>query len=249
VSKQRFPGAEWAPIPEHGDGPLFTKTQLIYHSTGTRASAAANRRWFSRGDVKVESTFIVDYDGGCLQLLEAGEEADANLTASRRAISVEVVGEAHEPYSREQVETCIALGRWAVEHHPIERRIAPAHNKSGIGWHVMFGAPGPWTTVRGKACPGGKRIAQVAHVIVPAVCEQPDPPTTPIVEETDVELYKDGNDLVAWNMLGRRRIENAAELNYWRASGRLGALKVTDLSADPVLADVVSRLPWTEAAR
>lgn len=168
MSKDRFPGATWAPIREHGEVSVHSKTQLIFHSTGTRTSAAANRRYFDRTDVQAESTLIVDYDGGCLQLLAAGERADANTTASKRAISVEVVGEAHEPFTSEQVATCIAIARWACAEHPIEPRQCPEHDASGIGWHVMFGAPGPWTTVRGKACPGTKRIAQVRNVIIPA---------------------------------------------------------------------------------
>jgi hypothetical protein len=169
VSKSRFPGATWAPIPEHADGPMYVKTQLIFHSTGTRASAAANRRYFARSDVTVESTLVVDYDGGALQLLDAGERADANTTASRRAISVEVVGEAHEPFTPAQLATCQAIAEWACAEHPIARRQIPEHDASGVGWHVMFGAPGPWTNVRGKECPGPKRIAQVRDLIIPGL--------------------------------------------------------------------------------
>ena len=43
--------------------------------------------------------------------------------------------------------TCIAIAEWACQEHPIERRRIPAEDESGIGWHVMFGAPGPWTPV------------------------------------------------------------------------------------------------------
>lgn len=184
MSLQRFPAATWAPIPEAGNK-LYVKTQLIFHSTGTKASASANRRYFAAEGVQVESTFIVDYDGGCLQLLEAGEKADANVSASRRAISVEVVGTADEPYTPAQVATCIAIGRWAVDEHPIPAVACEAHNRPGIGWHVMFGAPGPWTAVRGKQCPGGARIAQVRDLIIPAVAAGHTIPTDP---EDDMPL-------------------------------------------------------------
>jgi hypothetical protein len=175
MSADRFPDATWAPLSESGEHGRFVKTQLIFHSTGTRASAAANRRYFDQAGVKVESTLIVDYDGGCLQIMEAYERADANTTASKRAISVEVVGEAHEPFTPAQLATCIAIAHWACEEHPIERRQCPGHDASGIGWHVMFGAPGPWTNVRGKTCPGSKRIAQVRDLIIPAVQRGPAP--------------------------------------------------------------------------
>jgi hypothetical protein len=192
VSKDRFPDAEWAPLPESGEHGRHVKTQLIFHSTGTRASAKANRRYFADSGVKVESTLIVDYDGGCLQVMEAYERADANTTASKRAISVEVVGEAHEPFTPEQVATCIAIARWACDEHPIERRQCPEHDGSGIGWHVMFGAPGPWTTVRGKACPGSKRIAQVRNVILPAVQRRTTARQELTIVDQTTRVYFDG---------------------------------------------------------
>ena len=227
MSLHRFPGAIWAPIPEAG-GPLYVKTQLIYHSTGTKASAAANRRYFADQGVQVESTLVVDYDGGCLQLLEAGEKADANTTASRRAISVEVVGTADQPYTSAQIQTCIAIGRWAVDEHPIPARICPAHNRPGIGWHVMFGAPGPWTTVRGKACPGPERIRQVRDVIIPAVAldaesqigpaEPPSPPTTPKVED-DMRVIHRPDGLAALLAAGRIYPLQPGEPDAYRSAG------------------------------
>jgi hypothetical protein len=218
VSKSRFPGATWAPIPEHGEGPSYTKTQLIFHSTGTRASAAANRRYFARGDVDVESTLIVDYDGGALQILEAGERADANGSANRRAISVEVVGEAHEPYTAAQVATCRAIAEWACSEHPIARRQIPEHDASGVGWHVMFGAPGPWTSVRGKACPGSRRIAQVRDLIIPGLL------AAPTVQEDDVSKLVTADDktlYLAHPWLGARHIVTMEE--FW-AEVEIGAI-------------------------
>jgi hypothetical protein len=169
VSAARFPGATWAPLPESGSHGRYVKTQLIVHSTGTKASAAANRRYFAQQGIAVESTFLVDYDGGCLQIMEAHERADANTTASKRAISVEMVGEAGEPFTPAQLATLHDIAEWACSNHPIARRQIPEHDQSGVGWHVMFGAPGPWTTVRGKECPGPTRIRQIRDLIIPAV--------------------------------------------------------------------------------
>lgn len=39
----------------------------------------------------------------------------------------------------------------------------------GFGWHVMLGAPGPWTSEPGKTCPGARRIAQLLDTVFPAV--------------------------------------------------------------------------------
>lgn len=221
MSKNRYPGATWAELPESGTHGRHTKTQLIYHSTGTRASAKANQRYFARGEVKVESTLIVDYDGGCLQIMEAYERADANTSASARAISVETVGEAGEPFTQAQVDRLIDIGIWACTEHPIARRQIPEHDESGIGWHVMFGAPGPWTTVRGKECPGPQRIAQVRDVIIPAVRRHFEPrkpatkppaavepaptpaPPAPTVQEDDMaRRFKKADDPQQYVLLG-----------------------------------------------
>lgn len=185
MSKSRFPGATYLPLPEHDEQGSYTKTQLIFHSTGTKASAEANKRYFSRRDITVESTFIVNYDGSCLQVMPASARADANGSANRRAMSVEVVGTADEPFTPDQLKTCIAIAQWACQEHPIERRKIPSESESGIGWHVMFGAPGPWTSVRGKQCPGGRRIVQVVHQIIPAVRPgvQPTKPAGPEQED------------------------------------------------------------------
>lgn len=220
MSKDRYPGATWAPLPESGEHGRYTKTQLIYHSTGTRASAAANYRYFRRGDVPVESTLIVDYDGGALQVMEAYEKADANMSASRRSISVEVVGLASEPYTPQQVERCIDIGRWALAHHPIAPRQCPAHDASGIGWHVMFGAPGPWTAVRGKECPGGQRIAQVRDLIIPALTAPPKPPAPPtLTEDPDMRVAYRPDGLAVLVAGGRIYPLTGGEVNAHRAIG------------------------------
>ena len=178
MSKDRYPGATWAPLPESGTAGRYVKTQLIVHSTGTRASAAANRRYFSDSKVNVESTFIVDLDGGCLQIMEAYERADANGDSNARAMSVEMVGQAGDPFTAAQLDRLAGIADWACDNHPIERRRIPAPTQSGIGWHVMFGAPGPWTKVRGKECPGPKRIAQVRDRLIPALVGRPAPSPT-----------------------------------------------------------------------
>jgi hypothetical protein len=167
----RDPGSTWKPLPEAGAPDGYTKTQMIYHSTGTRGSAAGNWNYFARGDVQVESTFIVGYSPSdpTLQIMDSTDRADANGRANQRGISVETVGTGDEPFTDWQVTELIRLGRWARETHGILPRIIPAEPEAGFGWHVMFGAPGPWTSVPGKVCPGGRRIGQLKTVIFPAV--------------------------------------------------------------------------------
>lgn len=174
-----MPGATRLPLPEANAQGRYTKTQIIVHSTGTKVGARGNQRYFARPDVGVESTFIVDYDGEILQVMPAYARADANGSANRRAISIEVVGTGDEPFTPEQLASVIRICRWACDEHPIARQRIGQESSSGIGWHVMHGAPGPWTSVKGKVCPGPLRIAQVVNVVIPAVQEQPTPTPPP----------------------------------------------------------------------
>lgn len=172
----RDPGSKWAPLPEAGDPDGYTKTQFIVHSTGDTASADRIRNYFAQTGVVVESTFIVGVtsDDPTLQVMDSTDNADANLKSNQRAIAVEVVGDGTGPYTEWQVQEIIRLGRWAADNHPIERRVCPSYTKSGFGWHVMFGAPGPWTSVVGKICPGPVRIEQLKTRIFPAIFSPED---------------------------------------------------------------------------
>lgn len=167
----RDPGSTWAPIPETGTQGVGAKTQFIVHSTGSRASAAANRAYFARPDVVVESTFIVGLgpDDPTLQLFDSSEVVDANVKANTRAIAVEVVGTGDDAFTDWQLAELARLGRWARTQHPIAAQVIPSEPVSGFGWHVMFGAPGPWTTVVGKVCPGAARVQQLVNHVFPAI--------------------------------------------------------------------------------
>ena len=55
---------------------------------------------------------------------------------------------------------------WAHKTHGIPLRVCPAWNRAGVGYHTMWGAPGPWTPVA-KSCPGPNRIKQFRDVITP----------------------------------------------------------------------------------
>jgi hypothetical protein len=178
----RDPGSTWRVLPEApSQGSGNVKTQFIVHSTGTMASAAANFNYFARNDVVVESTFIVGLSPAdpTLQILDSSAVADANGSANRRAIAVEVVGDGVGPFTDWQIAELVRLGRWARATHPIPARVIPSEAGPGFGWHVMFGAPGPWTSVRGKVCPGAKRTAQLKATVFPAIfADTPSKPST-----------------------------------------------------------------------
>lgn len=169
----RDPGSLWCPLPEAGAPDGYIKRKFIVHSTGDNASAAAIRRYFLREDVVVESTFIIGWgpEDPTLQIMDSSDRADANVAANDDGISVEVVGDGRTGYNDWQRAELLRLGLWARGAHPeIRAQVIPDASPSaaGFGWHVMFGAPGPWTTVA-KVCPGALRIRELEEHILPAI--------------------------------------------------------------------------------
>jgi hypothetical protein len=168
------PFASWRPLPEATSQPAITPRVVIFHTMV--GSLAGTERHF-RDQTGIESHFGVggptdgpDLDGTLWQWMDLDRQADANLNANSFAISVETSdgGDPDRPWSDRQLATLVRLGNWLADHYGIPRRQCPAWDRSGFGWHVMFGAPGPWTPVA-KTCPGPVRIRQLREVVFPAV--------------------------------------------------------------------------------
>lgn len=187
----RDPGSLWSPLLEWSDQTSYVKDKLIIHSTGDRGSALAIYNYFNRPDIVVESTFVVGRgpEDPTRQLLDSAAKADANVAANRSGISVEVVGTGDDPYTDWQVSELIRLGRWARAAHGIKPQIIPNADGAGFGWHVMFGAPGPWTDVKGKVCPGNRRIDALRSTIFPAVFGAPPAPEPEPASAEDVDMF------------------------------------------------------------
>lgn len=166
----RDPGSLWSPLPESGRQGTGVKDKFVVHSTGDRGSAAAIYKYFSRPDIVVESTFVIGLSPSdpTRQMLDSSEVADANLGANITAIPVETVGTKDDPFTEWQISELIRIGRWARKVHGIPPRLCPTATSAGYGWHVMFGAPGPWTPVA-KDCPGKVRIKQLHDRVFPAI--------------------------------------------------------------------------------
>lgn len=166
----RDPNSMWSPLAENSGARSYTKDLFVVHSTGDRGSALAIYNYFNRPTTVVESTFVIGLgpEDPTRQLMDSAANADANVQANQRGISVEVVGQATDDYTPWQVAELIRLGRWARRTHGIPAQIPATDKGKGFGWHVMFGAPGPWAAVA-KECPGKKRIAKLKSTIFPAI--------------------------------------------------------------------------------
>lgn len=167
----RMPGAVWRPLPENSTQSRITPTQVIVHSAVDSPSPLTSLfGFFRRTDVTVESHFHVMVDGTIEQYMDTTVRADANRYANVRAISIETEDNGdpdNTPWTPAQIESILKIIRWAHEVHDIPLRVTPAWDQPGIGYHSMWGAPGPWTPSRGKTCPGRVRITQFRDVLLP----------------------------------------------------------------------------------
>lgn len=161
----RYSAATWKPLPEADREPLITATQVICHSAVS--DAASLWPYFARDDVVLESHFYVNEQGGVEEYIDTDRQADANLTANVRAISIETWDGRdpdHTPWNPAQLDALTELIAWCCRTHDIPALKCAGPSGPGIGWHTMWGAPSPWTPVQ-KTCPGAPRIAQMPDLI------------------------------------------------------------------------------------
>lgn len=172
------PFAIWRPLPEAMNQPIINPRAVILH---TMVGSLQGTEAHFRERTGIESHFGVggptdgpELDGVIWQWMDLSRQADANLNANGFAISIETSdgGEPNRPWSMQQQEAIVRLGKWLAKRFGIPLRIIPSPTSSGFGWHVMFGAPGPWTPVA-KTCPGAVRITQLENIVLPAIFSEP----------------------------------------------------------------------------
>ena len=155
--------------------PNMKPRMIIFHTLVGSLRGAEN---FFKKSTNLESHFGVggsadgDLDGAIWQFVDTEREADANRRANKFAISIETSdgGDPSRPWSPKQIDALLRLTRRLSTLHNIPLRVVTTWNDpvGGLGWHVMFGAPGPWTPVA-KSCPGPVRIAQLKNTVFPAL--------------------------------------------------------------------------------
>ena len=178
------PDAVWRPIDIDSTDRHIEPIGVVLHVDAGNASTLWHW-WQSAGSQGIESHFHVRKDGTFDQYRDTDIDADANrygnaftldvdlpemgLKAGTRVgfLSIETQGYASGEWTQEQLDTLKKLIVDLSEEHGFPIRVAPAWNRPGIGYHVMWGAPGAWTPVAGKVCPGPDRIKQFKDIIVP----------------------------------------------------------------------------------
>ncbi|HET6287964.1 MAG TPA: peptidoglycan recognition family protein [Amycolatopsis sp.] len=169
------PFAVHKPLSENHTQGSITPRAVILH---TAVSASDSLFDFFQNHSDLESHFYVTENGVIEQYMDTRIRADANKNANSFAVSIETEdGREIRPWSQAQLAALVRLVAWICDTHGIPKVQIPRADGAGIGWHVQFGAPGPWTPVA-KSCPGMPRIGQTRDVLIPAVARN-----TPIEEE------------------------------------------------------------------
>lgn len=177
-------------LPEWDSQPKITPTQILDH---TIVGTALGAWWYFHDSTGIESHFIIrgrrsgDADGHIWQLMDTGREADANLQANDKAISIETEDNGArpiEPWSQAQLDSLVWLHNKLVAIHPsIKRQNATSCTRAGLGYHSQLGAPSCRTPSAGKDCPAPARIGQWSMRLLPAFLD----PTT----EEDLTIMDD----------------------------------------------------------
>ncbi len=162
-------------IPAGSNDPPIVPRVAILHTAVTNADSLYD--YFNGPSGGVESHFYIRNDGTIEQYRDTEFQADANLMANDFAVSIETAGFASDDWNSAQMIAIKKLLVWLHEEHDIPLRKILQWDGSGVGYHVLFGAPGPWTPVA-KSCPGANRIKQFSENLVPwmASVNQSKPP-------------------------------------------------------------------------
>jgi hypothetical protein len=208
----RYPAARWRPIPEQRRQQRIRPTQFIFH---TQAGYGSLHDYFTTRGIAVESHLWVSETGAAEQYLDTEVRGDANYRANRRpdgtgAVSCEFEGKAGDPFTEAQVATAVRLLRQAHQRDGIPQTLCRSPDDPGVGWHVMWGAPGPWTPVA-KTCPGQPRIAQIPGIVRAAREEHDMPSTDELIRAITREL-RDTDSALAVALRNNVRIAVQEEL-------------------------------------
>ncbi|MFP5367745.1 MAG: N-acetylmuramoyl-L-alanine amidase [Actinomycetes bacterium] len=182
-----YGGATQKLIPPGSNDPRIKPRVAILHvDAGNNESLYTYFRDRSGG---IESHFHVRRDGLVEQYRDTAYQADANYKANDFAVSIETQGYGEGTWSAAQLAAIKGLLRWLNEVHDIPLQKVDTWDGSGVGYHVQFGAPGPWTPVA-KTCPGPQRIKQFESLLVPWMREasRATPPKTTRGPEVDAAL-------------------------------------------------------------
>lgn len=179
-----YPAGKLRNIPPGVNDPAIIAMGAILHVDA--ANSGSLYSYFNGPSGGIESHFFIRKDGVVEQYRDTKYEADANLHANSFIkggkrygyVSIETQGFAAGEWNATQLAEIKKLLLWLSHTHgfPLKRCATPTD--PGVGYHVMFGSPGPWTPVA-KDCPGPDRVKQYNNILVPWFKNATIPPVVP----------------------------------------------------------------------
>lgn len=165
-----YPEAKLRLLPENRTQPHITPRAFIAHS---QAGGGSLYGFWLNGS-SLESTIWVSFAGLVEQYMDTLVRADANGAANGYATSAETESsvQATERWTPPQAAALVRFIVWWCRTHGVSPVLMTSPTGAGLAYHVLFGAPGPWTKARGKTCPGPARIRQFISEIIPMVVAQ-----------------------------------------------------------------------------
>lgn len=167
--------------PGPNDPPIIVVGAILHVDAGNNKSLYEYFRDKSGG---IESHFHVPKAGPVEQYRDTGYEADANLKANSFTVaglrfgfvSIETQGLEKGEWNEWQLQEIKRLLSWLSATHSFPLKVTTNPRGPGVGYHTLFGAPGPWTPVA-KSCPGPDRVRQFNDVLVPWFTENHQVPS------------------------------------------------------------------------
>lgn len=237
-----YPGANYRPIaPGSNDPPIVVIGAILHVDAGNSKSLYG---YFKDKSGGIESHFHVPKEGKPEQYRDTGREADANYKANSFLkdgkrygyVSIESQGLERGEWNAHQLDELKKLLAWLSKTHKFPLQRCPAHTQPGVGYHVMFGAPGPWTPVS-KSCPGPDRVKQFNNILVPWFKTAGNPTTTsPTLPEEDMPLTDADVQKILNTMVGESTVKDCLVKARWLAQ-EFGATGSRGLQLDRIEAD------------
>lgn len=224
-----YPGAVRRPIkPGPNDPPIKVIGAILHVDAGNSKSLFG---YFSEKSGGIESHFHIPKAGRPEQYRDTGYEADANLKANSFMnalgervgfVSIETQGLATGTWNAHQVDEIHNLLIWLANTHEFPLRVCQSSTSPGVGYHTMWGAPGPWTPVA-KDCPGKDRVRQFEKEIRPwldTVGKPPAPKPPTGLEPGKVDDLANADEVMA----ELRKFQSAELARYGDVRGLLQKL-------------------------
>ena len=236
--------SRWDPIPENSTQARRVPRGFVVHTFVDGPGPTDLRGYFARADVGAESTWVLPRSGKAIQIMDTNVRVDTQVEGNlwyengvafgHCSVECEDDGDPEgHPFTEDQIDHLTAMFVWLHAAHGMPLRWMTHPRDAGFGWHSMWGfadpinltggyRTNPWTTSRGKTCPGRTRIGQLVDEVMPRAIE--------IVSdlEDDMSQYSDQLDRIERrltrvedNMLTDRRFQRWLDDGWKRWTSRI----------------------------